>query len=236
MKGPLLTDSLDAIASLGEPTRRALYDHIAGAGDWVSRDQAADAVGLARATAAHHLDRLADDGLLEVDFKRLTGRRGPGAGRPAKVYRRASTPFEVSLPPREYELAGRLLAAAAERSAREGVDIMAALGDVARAHGEGLAAVIRALPGVGVGAGEEGWRDAVFAVLVRSGFEPVVVDDGVVVLRNCPFHELAREHTDLICGMNVCLLDAAVRDVAEAGLTARLEPEDGYCCVRLHPG
>src|SRR5687768_16389912 len=96
-------DRLGVLSGLAEPNRRALYEHIAGTGGWVSRDQAADALGLERGTTAHHLDRLAADGLLEVDFQRLSGRQGRGAGRPAKVYRRSGRQIGVSLPPRDYE-------------------------------------------------------------------------------------------------------------------------------------
>src|SRR4051812_10541530 len=118
-----MTEALDAVAVVGalaDPKRRALYDAITEDGGWVSREEAADLLGLERGTAAHHLDRLADDGLLEVDFQRRTGRQGPGAGRPAKLYRRARREVEVSLPPRDYERAGRLLADAADRSHRTG--------------------------------------------------------------------------------------------------------------------
>jgi len=135
---PTQPDRLGAIGALSEPTRRALYEHVAATGDWVSRDQAADAVGLERGTAAHHLDRLAADGLLDVDYQRLSGRRGPGAGRPAKLYRRSRRQFEVSLPPRDYELAGHLLARAADKSRSESVDITSALDDVARAEGRAV--------------------------------------------------------------------------------------------------
>ncbi len=228
-------DRLGAISSLAEPNRTALYDHVAATGDWVSRDQAADAVGLERGTAAHHLDRLAADGLLEVDYRRLSGRRGPGAGRTAKLYRRSRQEFEVSLPPRDYELAGRLLAQAADRSRTESIDITTALDDVARAEGLRLAEEIRTrLPGSS-GRRAAGRRRAVLDVLEDHGFEPRPNDDGTVVLRNCPFHQLAQQHRELICGMNLCLLEAAVEDVGPTGLDARLEPEQGRCCVKLQP-
>jgi predicted ArsR family transcriptional regulator len=228
-------EPLDAITSLGEPTRRALYDHIIEAGEWVSRDQAADAVGLERGTAAHHLDRLAADGLLEVDYQRLSGRQGPGAGRPAKLYRRSRREFEVSLPPRDYELAARLLAEAADRSRTEGIDIMSALDEAARAHGQRLAEVIRTrFQGAG-GQRATGPRRAVLEVLEEHGFEPRVARDGTIVLKNCPFHQLAQKHRDLVCSMNLCSLRAAVESVDEQGFDARLEPEDGMCCVKLHP-
>jgi predicted ArsR family transcriptional regulator len=232
---PTEPDELTSISALGEPTRRAVYRHVAASAGWVSRDAVAAAVGIERATAAHHLDRLADDGLLEIDFQRLTGRRGPGAGRPAKLYRRAEREFAVSLPQRDYELAGRLLAEAADRSRTEALDIDRALDAVAAAEGERLAGAIRSRVRGGPSRRLAARRLTVLEVLGDHGFEPVVGPDGVVTLRNCPFHRLAQAHTQLICGMNHCLLSAAMAGVAEAGLDARLEPEEGQCCVRLHP-
>ncbi|HWM21759.1 MAG TPA: transcriptional regulator [Ilumatobacteraceae bacterium] len=228
-------DGVTAISSLGEPTRRALYDFVVDSADWVSRDRAAEVVGIERGTAAHHLDRLAADGLLDVDYQRLSGRQGPGAGRPAKLYRRARHEIDVSLPQRDYVLAGRLLAEAADRSRQDGTDIQTALDDAARSEGRRLADEVRArLTGAGAVRGG-GTRSEVLEVLGAHGFEPIAGSDGTVVLRNCPFHQLAREHTELICGMNQCLLSAAVEVLDGAGLEARLEPEEGMCCVRLHP-
>ena len=101
-----------AVAALAEPTRRRLYDHVVRQPAPVTRDEAAAALDLPRATAAFHLDRLVDDGLLDVGYERRTGRTGPGAGRPSKLYRRAECSVAVSLPERHYDLAGDLLAAA----------------------------------------------------------------------------------------------------------------------------
>src|SRR3954454_17966465 len=100
------------IAALGEPVRRALYRFVVGEPEPVNREQAAAGAGVARHVAKFHLDKLVEDGLLDVDYARPPGRGGPGAGRPAKVYRRSGRQLTVSLPPREYELAGRLLARA----------------------------------------------------------------------------------------------------------------------------
>jgi predicted ArsR family transcriptional regulator len=77
----------------------------------VSRDEAAAGVGVPRHRAKFHLDKLVGDGLLEAEYRRRSGRRGPGAGRPAKLYR-ASGELAVMLPGRRYELAGQLMARA----------------------------------------------------------------------------------------------------------------------------
>ena len=140
----------------------------------------------------------------------------------------------MTLPRRDYVLAGRLLAEAADRSRRDGTDIQTALDDAAGAEGRRLADELRAKSNGG-GATPGGTRVAVLETLEAHGFEPISDGDGMVVLRNCPFHQLAREHTELICGMNHCMLGAVVEVLDDAGLTARLEPEEGLCCVRLHP-
>lgn len=228
-------DELALLSALGEPTRRALYEQVVAAGDWVSRDEAADAAGLERGTAAHHLDRLAADGLLEVDYQRRSGRQGPGAGRPAKVYRRACRDFEVALPPRDYALAGMMLAEAVDRARIEGTAVTTALDDVARDQGrrigDRIAARLRAKRARRV----ELTRRAVIDTLAEQGFEPRTDADGTVVLHNCPFHQLARAHTDLICGMNLCLMNAVLEQIERPGLEAQLEPEPGQCCVKLRP-
>jgi predicted ArsR family transcriptional regulator len=228
-----VADDLDSIVALAEPNRRALYDYVAGQRDWVSRDQAADAVGLRRGIAAHHLDRLAEDGLLRTDYRHLSERRGPGSGRPAKVYRRSSAEFGVSLPPRRYDLAGRLLAEAIDRARTEGTSVDEEIERAARDEGHRIGEATRTA--LGRRSGRAARRSGVLVQLRARGYEPEVLADGTTVLRNCPFHALAEEHTELICGMNHCLLDAILGDVDGTGLQARLEPADGYCCVRLHP-
>ncbi|MEU4291660.1 helix-turn-helix domain-containing protein [Kribbella sp. NPDC026596] len=217
-----------AVATLEEPTRRRLYDHVVRQTAAVTRDEAATALGLPRATAAFHLDRLAAEGLLDVVYERRSGRSGPGAGRPAKLYRRSERHVEVSLPEHRYNLAGDLLAAAIEDAEATGESPRTALERRARQLGNELAA---AAPGT-AGAGTS--SDAVMRILEAHGFEPRV-DDRVIVLGNCPFHTLAQDHTDLICEMNLCLLDGLLAGLDATQLQAQLKPEPGHCCVRLEP-
>jgi predicted ArsR family transcriptional regulator len=226
-------DGLDTVGALAEPNRRRLYDFVVGARRWVSREEAADASGLGRSVASHHLERLAADGLLETDYRRMNDRRGPGAGRPAKVYRRASSEVAVHLPPRDYELAGHLLAEAAERAACDGTPIDVAVGDVARRAGSEIGESARARMH---GRSRSDARRALLAELDDRGFEPEELADGRVVLHNCPFHQLAQSHTELICGMNLCLFEGLLAPVGSAGLRPHLEPDPEQCCVQLVDG
>src|SRR5579884_1286982 len=138
---------MTALAALGDPLRRDLYRFAASAPDAVSRDQAAGQVGVSRAVAAFHLDKLADLGLLEVEYRRPPGRRGPGAGRPAKFYRPSRHDLAFSIPPRDYELAAWLLAEALTVSDRERLPVSRALRAVAREFGQSLAREVRARAG-----------------------------------------------------------------------------------------
>jgi predicted ArsR family transcriptional regulator len=224
---------LDAIAALAEPNRRALYDFVTAQRDWVSRDQAADGVGLRRGIAAHHLDRLAADGLLEIDYRHRSERRGPGSGRPAKVYRRSTAELGVTLPPRRYDLAGQLLAEAVDCARADDTPIADAVERAAQTEGRRIGTT--AMESLGRRAGRAARRSGVVVQLRAQGFDPEVLADGRVVLHNCPFHSLAETHTDLVCGMNQSLLEGVLSAVDGTDLVARLEPEDGFCCVRLHP-
>jgi predicted ArsR family transcriptional regulator len=209
------------VAALAEPLRRDLYAYVVAQDAAVSREQAAEGVGVAVHTAKFHLDRLAEQGLLDVEYRRLGGRSGPGAGRPTKLYRRSARELSVSLPPRRYDLAARLMARAIDRSVREGSPVLTAL------HAE-AAALGRTLGEQAASAGGEMVR-ALCDVLAEHGYEPNL-QDGAVRLANCPFHVLASEHTELVCGMNLALLTAAGQALAGRDV-ARLEPAPGRCCV-----
>lgn len=226
--GETRDERVSAVAALDEPTRRQLYDYVVRQPSPVSRDDAAVALQLPRATAAFHLDRLAAEGLLDVVYERRTGRSGPGAGRPAKLYHRSRQPIAVNLPERQYELAGQLLAAAVQESERSGRSPRTVLDQQARELGRQLGAAARAANPT-----EDG-RPAVLHALEVHGFEPRATETDVV-LGNCPFHSLAKEHTELVCGMNLCLLSGLLDGLATATFVARLDPAPDLCCVRLTP-
>jgi predicted ArsR family transcriptional regulator len=216
-------DSIDRVAALGEPIRRRLYELVARRGEPVDRDEAAAAAGIGRSLAAFHLDRLVGSGLLEVVFRRRSGRTGPGAGRPAKFYvRPRDADLAVQLPARSYDLAADLLASGVEDDERARETVLAA----ARRRGAALAATSDA------GTGDS---TALLGLLEEEGYEPFADDDGIVRLRNCPFHQLAATHRDLTCAMNFALLDGASNQIDATGYRAVAQPRDERCCVAFVP-
>jgi predicted ArsR family transcriptional regulator len=224
------SDRLATIAALGEPLRREIYLYVAGAPGVVSRDQTAHRFGVSRGVAAFHLDKLAGLGLLDVEYHRPPGRRGPGAGRPAKFYRATTDDVSFSVPPREYELAGRLLAEAVTVSEQEEIPVSRALRDVARRVGQSLGE--RARQRAGEGPSRQQVLDAACAALSECAYEPRSDVEGFTLV-NCPFHALAQQYRDLVCGMNLELMAGFADSLEDAGLEARLEPHLGQCCVRL---
>lgn len=225
-------EDIDAIAVLQDPVRRRLYEYVAAQGREVGRNEAAEAVGVARTLAAHHLDRLTDAGLLESGSRRLTGRSGPGAGRPAKVYTRSRAERAVSLPARDYRTAADLLAEAAEQA---GLD--AGLCAAARRRGETLRG----------SAGPCGSLEEAVEMLGGRGYEPYLADvegeqdaegapgaaSRVVRMRNCPFHAVAERFPPLVCGMNLALLEGLLG--TDGPVRARMDARPGECCVVVEP-
>jgi predicted ArsR family transcriptional regulator len=225
-----LADRVAGIAPLADPIRRDLYLYVSAQPAPVSRDQAADALGIARHTAKFHLDKLAEEGLLDIDFKRLSERRGPGAGRPTKLYRRSSRQLSVTLPARRYDLAAQLLASAIDDAIADGTPITDALSVAAAARGRTVGDQARAA--AGLGAKRERLLDCTCEALTEQGYAPHRAG-GTIVLSNCPFDTVARDHTQLICGMNLAMLAAVIEQLQETALAARLEPATDRCCVVL---
>jgi predicted ArsR family transcriptional regulator len=214
-----LADRVATVSTLDDPVRRAVFDLVSGSQTPVSRDEAAEALNLTRRAAAFHLDRLAEQGLVAVEFRRLTGRTGPGAGRPSKLYRRTADEVAVTIPERHYDLAGELLAAAVEESARSGEPARDALMRLAADAGRDL----------GMEAG------TLEAVLKDTGYAPRPDGQGGIVLANCPFHRLAQRHTDIVCHLNLELVRAAAEAVDDPH-TVVLDPGAGRCCVHILAG
>jgi predicted ArsR family transcriptional regulator len=221
-----------SIASLDQPVRRDVYGFLKRAGDWQTRDDIASGLDLARSVAAFHLDKLAEAGVVDVRFERTTGRQGPGAGRPSKLYRLSAEEIGVSLPERHYDLAGSLLATAIAAATDTGKPVGECLRDAAESAGQVIGEVARNAAGSATTKGAR--RDAIAAVLALHGYEPQVRRGGEIALANCPFHRLAEQHRDLVCGMNLDFLGGLLKGIGDSEkLRARLDPAPGYCCVRI---
>lgn len=209
-----------AIGLLEEPIRRQLYDWVAGQQKPVGRDAAAAAIGITRALAAFHLDRLAEAGLLETGYQRLSGRTGPGAGRPARVYSRGKRQVSVSLPARQYDLAAGLFATALDNVVSSTPPT--ALHDAAVEVGEGLGRT---------GEGGRGSTKRLLNVLQANGYEPVTDETGVIRLRNCPFDALVDQHRPLVCGTNLALAEGIASGAGMRQYTPVIDRQPGFCCV-----
>jgi predicted ArsR family transcriptional regulator len=224
-----LIDAIGSVSLLDDPNRRRLYDLIAHAAEAVGRDEAAAALGITRELAAFHLDRLVEGGLLTTEFRRLSGRTGPGAGRPAKLYRRTEGDVIVTLPTRNYDVAADVMAEALEHLGRRGAK---ALEPVARDRG--LADARRLAEAAEPRAGGGADPTPLVVALDVAGYEPEMRPDGSVLVRNCPYDALAIDHRDLTCGMSAAWAEGLV-DGLGAPMTVELAPEPGRCCVIFHP-
>jgi predicted ArsR family transcriptional regulator len=206
-------DPISEVSSLHDPVRRRLYDYVGSRDEPVDREDAAAAVGISRTLAAYHLDKIAEAGLLVTSYARPAGRSGPGAGRPAKRYARTDREVSVSVPPRNYTVLAGVLAEAV----------------AADTSGTVAAAVNQAARAAGVAAGGADLT----AALRECGYEPATSAEGELELRNCPFHYLSQEHTELVCGLNLHLVQGILDAGGQPPGRAVLAPRPGRCCVRI---
>jgi predicted ArsR family transcriptional regulator len=162
----------------------------------VTVNEIAEAFQIHRNAAKHHLDRLLEAGLLRAEFRRVNGRRGPGAGRPSKLYSSTDVEVAFSLPERHYDLLAHLLL----QALTQGADLEI----VGARFGRQLAEAKRA-----DGAAIEP-ADGVRSVLDGLGFQTTVEtdEDGHVwvTTENCPFGWVAVEASEGA----VCRLDRAI--------------------------
>jgi predicted ArsR family transcriptional regulator len=215
---PAAARQLHRLSALTDKVRRRVYEFVASSyPDAVDRDQVAQATGISRNLAAFHLDRLAADDLVIVSYARRSGKSGPGAGRPAKFYRRGAGETAVSVPERHYEFAARVLMQAVGDS--ETRDAVVAAG---RAEGHRIGQRAR-----------ESHKSLVDA-LEERGFEPRV-SDGSIEFRNCPFAGIATEADHLVCSMSRAMVDGIAE---ELGVEAQVREEHrpGVCCVLVEIG
>jgi predicted ArsR family transcriptional regulator len=211
-----LEETIDQLSVLDDPARRAAYLAVRTADRPLTRAEVAEQAGISVRLAAFHLEKLVTEEFLEATYARD---EQPGVvGHPAKRYRPTSLELEVSIPPRRYDLAAGMLAAALdERSADLPLEV---LGDVAAEYGRAVGRRVTA------DAGDSGLMTALRSV----GYEPATSGDEVV-LRNCPFRDVAQARPEIICRMNLALVAGLVEGTQTPTLHAVLSPSPERCCV-----
>jgi predicted ArsR family transcriptional regulator len=214
---------VSALSLLEDSVRLRLYEFVARSGRPVSREECGQAVRIDRSLAAYHLDRLVERGLLEASYRRPAGRGGPGAGRPPKLYRRAAREFVCRTPPRDYRLLAELLVCAADEA---GTEVRTAIERAARELGQRLAAAAPDQTGTP-------WQ-RLQELLHDHGYEPYFAEPGLLRLRNCPFHAVADRHPELVCGLNLALVQGILAELDAEAAAEELAPQQGCCCVVIH--
>ncbi len=214
---PLDPEVLSRLGSLDDPVRRRLYEYVRDCEHPAGRDQAAAATNISRTLSAYHMDKLVEAGLLTASYARPPGRSGPGAGRPAKIYRMATGDLTLSVPPRAYELLARLLVSSVDHDSTGAVQeaINAAAYDTGRRIG---ADTDRNL----------------MTVLNGCGYQPRSTDEGEIELSNCPFHALAQENQGIVCDLNLNLIQGVLDGDAQDDARAELVFKPNRCCITIH--
>jgi predicted ArsR family transcriptional regulator len=215
--------SLEVIGALRDPTRRRLYRYIERQPSAVSRDEAAKSIGVSRALAAFHLEKLVKVGLLTPEYRRLSGRTGRGAGRTSKLYKRSARQFDLSLPRRQYDVLALLLAETITSD-------QSTSPDKGPAHDYGRALGTRARQGLRGRRRPAPLLQCVEDVMQTLGFEPYEDSDGGVRLRNCPFDPLSRLYTPLVCGVAQAIVTGVVEGLGADQLTVSREMDPDRCC------
>jgi predicted ArsR family transcriptional regulator len=203
----------DLTASLGDPTRRAIYIALREAGEPLTSATVADLFDIHPNVARHHLDRLANDGYLQISHRRSSGRTGPGAGRPAKCFEVTPKPIDVHFPSKHPQLLVELLvrlvdhiapddiAAIAEKVGREyGRELATEVGEPDEAgYSNALKAVAQTMSGLGFGMTAEGSGDA--ERLLTS---------------HCPFGSAAVGHAEVVCSLDRGIVSGLFERLSES--------------------
>jgi predicted ArsR family transcriptional regulator len=213
-----------ALGALEDKLRQRMYLFIRRQAHPVSRDEAAEAVGISRKLAAFHLDKLVERGLLTATYAHPAGRPLHQAGRSSKLYEPSEIHLDISVPERRYDLLAEVLAEAVSSGGAEAVAC-----DIAKRKGTALG---RHIPS----STSEPEIASAMKVLAGHGFEPIPEPDGDGVrLRNCPFHEVARRAPELVCRMNLAFIQGVLEGLEAPGVRAELDPAPGRCCITLEP-
>lgn len=217
-----LDETIDQLCVLSDPVRRSVYLAVRRAERALTRVEVAERAGISARLATFHLEKLVDERFLEPTFARAEA--APSVGRPAKRYSPTHLELEVAIPPRRYDIATEILAAAIGSSARAGEPM---------AHAEAVADEYGRRIGRRVGR-QRRIEDRVRLALGIVGYEPAHVEDGLV-LTNCPFHRAAEAQSEVVCPMNHALVRGVLAGLDNRSYVPVLAREPGRCCVVLGP-
>jgi predicted ArsR family transcriptional regulator len=222
-------EAITTLAVLADQLRRRMFDFIRTARRPVTREEAAAAVGISRKLAAFHLDKLVTAGLLRSDDAPVRGTRQ--VGRTPKAYLPAPVDVRISLPERRPDLLASILIDAVLTAQPEETPEQAVF-RTARSRGAAAGATDREQLRSGR-LGAERALTVSAKLLTELGYQPDRVSPTRICLRNCPFHPLAAQSPDLVCGLNHAYLAGFLDGLAAPAVEAALEPREGECCVEL---
>lgn len=224
------------VAALGDGTRRRVFFTVREAGELVGKDEVAEGVGITRRLAGFHLDKLVEQGFLRAEFQRRSGRSGPGAGRPAKLYALAEAEEDKLLNEKHYDLLAELLLRA--MNDRSGEDPQQVLERVGYEFGRELGVAERAAGRSPSYASTTEAVMGVVGVLTRYGFGATAGADGEFTARACPFEEMAKVDPQRVCGLDRAIwrgvLSAFNPDATLTEMTTRTDGDEA-CAARVVP-
>src|SRR5690348_13999722 len=204
----------DRLATAADPDlRRALVAARRASGPVTADDVGAE-LGVHRNVARARLDRLAEAGLLTVTRERRTGRTGPGAGRPAKVYAVAPELEQLEFPSRGYASLVALLLDELPADARP-----EALRRVGERFGRHLAARSGVRASRDAGEGLQRVCETVAELGFQAAVEEAGADGGTIATPTCPLRPIVMTHPGAAAvdeGMWAGLVEASVAGIGAA--------------------
>jgi predicted ArsR family transcriptional regulator len=232
-----LTVPLDRLAAAGDPQLRRILLYARRRQDPFTAAEAAADLDVHRNVARSRLDRLVEAGFLAVVLERRGRRRGPGAGRPAKVYRVAPELEGVEFPDRRLgELIGLLVAKVPARGRSK------ALRGVGEEFGRGLAAAAGLAPARSVGRGLERVCDALGSLGFQVSLVALDGDRAELASPTCPLRPLVvkcPEAAGIDHGMWAGLVERGVPGLLADRVgceTPRCQSSDDSCQILLALG
>ncbi|HET7386000.1 MAG TPA: helix-turn-helix domain-containing protein [Nocardioidaceae bacterium] len=206
------------------PSRTRTLQVLQDADNPLGVQEVAELVGLHVNTARFHLD-----GLVEAGLATRTREDRSEPGRPRIVYTAEPTGRQVGQ--RSYRLLSEILVSFLAASVRRPTD--GAL-EAGRAWGRYLTE--RPAPFQQMDAGTS--LDHLMQILADVGFDPEAAGTKQrpqIRLRHCPFREVAKTHSDVVCSIHLGLMQGALAEMRAPVTADRLEPfiEPSLCLSHL---